>query len=212
MSKQDRQGVRTAVDLERKYNFDKRFAELLGIATDARESVDSLASELRDEITDQATELTRSAEEIAMKAISETTYAGDIEKLNKDVSELKVTADGIKFDFESSKSRVEEVDGDVKKITEDLSKHFDFGVNGLTIRAGDSQIKLRIDNDVISFYKGDIDESDLAKNRLGWWDGDSFHTGNIYVDVDEVAQFGNYGFVPYEDEDTDGLDLVRVGG
>jgi hypothetical protein len=40
----------------------------------------------------------------------------------------------------------------------------------------------------------------------------NFHTGNIYVDVDETAQFGNYGFVPYEDENSDGLDLVRVGG
>lgn len=35
-SKQDRQGVRTAAQLEQKYQFDKRFAEIYGIATDAR--------------------------------------------------------------------------------------------------------------------------------------------------------------------------------
>jgi len=36
MSKQDRQGVRTATDLERKYGFGKSFAEIMEIATDAR--------------------------------------------------------------------------------------------------------------------------------------------------------------------------------
>lgn len=36
MSKQDRQGARTPADLERKYNFDRSFAEIMGIATDAR--------------------------------------------------------------------------------------------------------------------------------------------------------------------------------
>lgn len=38
MSKQDRTYARTAVDLERKYNFGKTFAEVLGIATDAQEA------------------------------------------------------------------------------------------------------------------------------------------------------------------------------
>ncbi len=36
MSKQDRQGVRQASDLEQKYNFGQTFAEIMGIATDAR--------------------------------------------------------------------------------------------------------------------------------------------------------------------------------
>lgn len=38
MSKQDRQGVRTAADLEWKYQFGKRFAEVMGIATDAQDA------------------------------------------------------------------------------------------------------------------------------------------------------------------------------
>lgn len=36
MSKQDRQGARTAQDLEYKYSFGKTFAEVMGYATDAR--------------------------------------------------------------------------------------------------------------------------------------------------------------------------------
>lgn len=36
MSKQDRQGVRTAADVERKYNFGKSFSEVMGIAEEAK--------------------------------------------------------------------------------------------------------------------------------------------------------------------------------
>jgi hypothetical protein len=38
MSKQDRQGVRTFNDLEYRYQFNRSFAEIMGIATDARNS------------------------------------------------------------------------------------------------------------------------------------------------------------------------------
>lgn len=203
MSKQDRQGARTASDLERKYNFGKTFAELMGLANDARESVDSLASELRNEITEQSTSLTRSAEEIAMKAISETTFADDIEALNTEVSELKVTSGKISLDFEKTEKKLDEVDGDLKSVIGELQKHFEFTVDGLVIKAGDNSMSLLIDNDLIRFQKNGQD--------FGWWDGVNFHTGNIFVDVDEVAQFGNYGFVPYNGSDADGLDLVRVG-
>ena len=41
MSKQDRQGVRTATDLEQKYNFGKSFAEVMGLATDARDTANA---------------------------------------------------------------------------------------------------------------------------------------------------------------------------
>lgn len=39
--KQDRTGARTAADIERKYNFNKSFAEVLGVATDARTEAES---------------------------------------------------------------------------------------------------------------------------------------------------------------------------
>jgi hypothetical protein len=44
MSKQDKQGVRTAAELERKYNIGKSFAEVIGIATDAQQAADEAAA------------------------------------------------------------------------------------------------------------------------------------------------------------------------
>jgi gas vesicle protein len=211
--KQDRQGVRTASQLEQKYQFGKKFSEILGIATDAREKVDSVTSELRNEITENYTSIVRDTEKIIMSALKNYSKTEDTQELEQTLrSELTVMAEKIALDFEAQRTEISNVDGETKRIDEDLRKHFDFDVNGLTIKAGESQIKLRIDNDMIAFYYGDIDENDLSKNRFGMWDGVNFHTGNIYVAVDETAQFGNYGFVPYFDYETDGLDLVRVGG
>ena len=40
--KQDRTFPRTAMDIERKYNFGESFADAVGIATDAQKSVEEL--------------------------------------------------------------------------------------------------------------------------------------------------------------------------
>lgn len=40
INKQDRQGARTPADLERRYNFEKNFAEIMGVALDAQKSVE----------------------------------------------------------------------------------------------------------------------------------------------------------------------------
>ena len=115
----------------------------------------------------------------------------------------------IGLNFQYHEGKYSEVNGKVSAVETNLEKHFDFGLNGLTIRAGANEMKLRIDNDVISFYKGEIDENDLTKNRFGWWDGVNFHTGNIVIAVQERAQFGNFAFIPRSDGS---LDFLKVGG
>lgn len=233
--KQDRQGVRTATDLERKYQFGKTFAELMGIARDARDKVDSVESSLRDEIRETSTTIYRDTEKIVLEAqaTTESTLRGELKETATQLSveteqivlsatenytkkdefeefvgtyesDLAVSAKEIAMNFEVHEERIEEVDGKTQKVTEDLEKHFEFTANGLVIKAGEGSMQLLLDNDVIRFMKDG--------QEFGWWDGVNFHTGNIYVAVDEVAQFGNYGFVPYDDGSTDGLDLVRVGG
>lgn len=213
MSKQDRQGARTAADLERRYSFGKSFAEVLGIATGARDRADTIESRLHNEIMEQMTAITRDTEQTIISALESYAEISDMEELRSTVSsQLSVMAERIALNFESSLMQISEVDGDLQTVVEELQKHFEFTANGLVIKAGDHDLKLLLDNDVVAFYKGDIDPDDPAVNRRGYWDGGSFHIGNIYIDVDEVAQLGNYGFVPFDDGDTDGLDLVRVGG
>ena len=204
-AKQDRQGVRTASDLERKYQFGKTFAELLGIANDARDKVDSVESSLQSELRETATSISRDTERIVMAASENYTKTTEFDDFKASYeSDLEVTAKQISMNFEANKESISDVDGKVQRINEELEKHFEFTADGLVIKAGAGSMQLLLDNDVIRFMKDG--------QEFGWWDGVNFHTGNIYVAVDEVAQFGNYGFVPYDDGSSDGLDLVRVGG
>ena len=102
-AKQDRSYARTAQDIERKYSFGKTFADMLGLINDNRDKVDSVESELRNEITEQSTTLKRDTEQIVIQA-TETVKAeingeiddinGEIVTIKKDV-EAKVDADGL---------------------------------------------------------------------------------------------------------------------
>ncbi len=219
-AKQDRQGVRKASDLEQKYQFGKSFAEILGIAMDARESVDSLASSLRSEMLEQSTSFTRDVEAIRLEAEETYTKKTDMVEYEESAnSKLTQTASSLKLDFEK---QVKEVQEDVTTIDEKLAKHFEFTANGLVIKAGENEVKLRVDNDIIFFYKGEIDESvvdsiskkefdedELPENLYGWWSGDDFYTGNIVVKVNQRARFGNYAFVP---RSNGSMDFLKVGG
>ena len=71
----------------------------------------------------------------------------------------------------------------------------------ISLGLADSAISLVIENDMIAFKRNG--------DTFGWWDGSDFHTGNIVVEVNERAQFGNFAFVPR----TDGsLMFLKVGG
>lgn len=200
--KQDRQGVRTASELEQKYNLTKRFAEVLGIATDAREKVDYVESSLRSEFSEQVTSIARDTEKIIMSALANYTEKSDFEELSRTVeSEFTVMADAITMNFDSAIERSNEVNGEVEKVNETLQKHFAFSVDGLVIKAGEGEMNLVLDNDIIRFMKGD--------QEFGWWDGVDFHTGNIVVELNERAQIGNFAFVP---RSNGSLDFLKVGG
>ena len=205
MSKQDRQGVRTPADLERKYNLGnlgKAFSEVLGVSLDTRNSVDSIKSELRSEFEQQITSLTRDTERIILAALESYAETTDLEEFKQTVqSELSVMADKITMDFTTTTEKIDAINEDLLSVEEELQKHFEFSQDGLAIKAGENSMTLKIDNDLILFEKNG--------QQFGFWDGVDFHTGNIVVSLNERAQFGNYAFVPRSDGS---LDFLKVGG
>lgn len=202
--KQDRQGVRTATDVEQKYNFGKRFAELMGLVTDARESVASSETSLRNEILEQSTKLYRDAERYTVEALKDYVTTDEMGKTVTELeSKFEVTAEDITMDFynNTTKPAIDDLSGDVDSITNELEKHFVFSANGLIIKAGEGSMNLVLDNDIIRFEQDG--------RQFGWWDGVDFHTGNIVVEVNERAQFGDFAFVP---RSNGSLDFLKVGG
>ena len=200
--KQDRQGVRSASQLEQKYQFGKKFSEILGIANDAREKVDSVTSELRNEITENYTSIVRDTEQIVLSALENYSKTDDAEELRRKVeSDLRIMAEKISMNFASTEEKLKTVDGNLQTVVEELEKHFDFGISGLTIKAGEDEMRLVLDNGVIYF--------EINGQRKTVIDPDSVKTGNIYIAVEERAQFGNFAFVP---RSNGSLDFLKVGG
>jgi hypothetical protein len=135
--KQDCVGARTASDIERKYNFGKRFAEVLGIATDARDKVDSVESYLFDEDEQHSTGLSRDTEKIVAKATAEITT--EVSEIKKEV-EVKVDADSVDFIVEQTI-----VENGVDRVV--TEQGYSFTDNGLDISKTGSEMANKIDHE-----------------------------------------------------------------
>lgn len=174
----------------------------MGVSKDTRQNVDRVESELRSDMEVQLTSITRDSERIIMAALESYVETADYDSFRQTVdSELTVMAEKISMNFESTTTQVTDINGDLQTVVEILQKHFDFSANGLTIKAGGNEVKLVLDNGIVYF--------ELNGQRKTTLDPDSLKTGNIYVDLNERAQFGNFAFVP---RSNGSLDFLKVGG
>ena len=151
----------------------------------------------------QRTEIIAECDEIILTALNSYVETGDYETFKKTVlSQLSIMADQLTVSFNTTTQLINEVDEGTQTQFEKLYKYISFdGENGITIGSGENSIKLSIDTDGIIFSKdGKV---------FGSWDGTDFHTGNIVIDLDERAQFGNFAFIPRSDGS---LSFLKVGG
>lgn len=150
----------------------------------------------------QITQAIQNSEGFLFEAMKQYTKTSDFSDYKRDVSSQFVqTSENIGLKFKDATDYTAEVNGDLQKVTANLEKHFDFNIDGLTIRAGENAMNLQLDNDVISFQK--------SGEPFGWWNGVDFHTGNIVIEVKQRAQFGNFAFVP---RSNGSLSFLKVGG
>lgn len=98
--------------------------------------------------------------------------------------------------------KIDTVDSDAQNKFAMLEGYVHIDPDNATITLGKSNnsLKLVMKNDKIIFEKNGTE--------IGYWDGVDFHTGNIVVEVNNRAQFGNFAFLPR----TDGsMMLLKVG-
>ena len=110
-------------------------------------------------------------------------------------------ADQFLFEFNELRATVDENDAEAREQITEIYKYISFDGGAIKLGASDSAITLTIENDMIVFKKNGV--------QFGWWDGVDFHTGNIVVEVNERAQFGNFAFIP---EPNGSLSFLKVGG
>ncbi len=114
---------------------------------------------------------------------------------------LTQLADQFLFEFEAMQAQIDQNDTEARTQLAEIYRYISFDGGDIKLGASDSAITLTLENDVIVFKKNGA--------QFGWWDGVDFHTGNIVVEVNERAQFGNFAFVP---RSNGSLSFLKVGG
>lgn len=152
----------------------------------------SETKEVKNRVLIQETTIVNTCKEIIMGALESYVETGDYEEFKRTVSsQLSILADKIEMEFSETVTQIENVNGDLQETTTKFSKYFDFSVDGIIIKSGEGEMKLHLDNDIVRFLKNGI--------QFGKWDGIDFYTGNIVIDIEERAQFGNFALVPRSD-------------
>jgi predicted AlkP superfamily phosphohydrolase/phosphomutase len=192
--KQDRTGARTPAQLEQKYSFGKKFSEILGLIDDSRDKVDSVRSELGDQIENTKTMLRRNTSTISAQAEKIITLKDNVSTLKSEV-ELKVDADevniAIKRELENGVDRVETETG------------YTFDSDGLTISKSGEQMENKIDN--TGMYVTRSGDEILTANHKG------VNAVNLHASTYLIIGEGD-GRSRFEDYGTDRTGCYWIGG
>lgn len=191
-TKQDRVAPRTVPDLERKYNWGRKFSEILGLIDDTRKDVESTASGLRSEITNQATSIRRDTEQIVMEATKTVeTVKQEVDdslgEVNESIStltskvEAKMTADEVTLAIK--RELIDGVDS-VKTTT-----GYTFNEDGLTVSKTGSGLETTISEDGMKVIS-DTGKDLLTANSQGVDAVDL--KASTYLVVGGRSRFENY--------------------
>lgn len=159
-------------------------------------------TEMAQTTQEQITNAIQTSEKIILEALDKYVQTSNFEEFQKTVtSQFELMSNQIALRFNETTETITNVNGDLQVVLTNLSKHFEFSIDGLGIRGGEKAMQLELDNDLVLFKKNG--------QQFGWWDGVNFHTGNIVIEVNERAQFGNFAYVP---RSNGSLSFLKVGG
>lgn len=179
--------------------------------TKAQSTLDKVTTQVQKDYTAnvaatvQASELTllsliqQTSEEIMLE-VSQTYTTNDqlTEAISTRMTQLE---DQFLFEFETLKATVDENDAEAREKLTEIYNYISFDNGDIKLGGSDSPITLTLEKDLIVFKKNGV--------QFGWWDGVDFHTGNIVVEVNERAQFGDFAFVP---RSNGSLSFLKIGG
>lgn len=165
-------------------------------------AVQNDVSQMQNQLLEQNTSIIATCNEIILAALESYVETSNLEAYKETVStQLQIMADEILMNFTTTTEHITEVDGDLQMRFTEIYNYISFSDGVITLGSGENAITLAIENDMIVFKKNGL--------QFGWWDGTDFHTGNIVVEVNERAQFGNFAFIPRSDGS---LMFLKVGG
>lgn len=156
---------------------------------------------LRETIEERSTSILQDSENIIMSALESYTKTGDFESYKDTVtSQLAVMANEITMTFSTTTEQINAVDGDMQAKFTEVYNFIKFSGGGITLNES-TGLRLELAGGKVALYNGET--------QLGLWEGSDFFCGNIIVQVNERAQFGNFAWIPRSDGS---LMFSKVGG
>jgi hypothetical protein len=116
-------------------------------------------------------------------------------------TQMEQLSDSFTFSFSELKATMDELDETSRAHITEQQSYIRFEDGNIILGREGAAITLTLENNLIVFKKNG--------EPFGSWDGTDFRTGNIIIDVDERAQFGNFAFVP---RGNGSLSFLKVGG
>lgn len=128
----------------------------------------------------------QTSESIRMEVAAE--YTTNDKLISAISSSMTQLADSFTYEFSQLQAVVDENGALVEGRFTEIYSYIRMKGGTLSFGSSENGITLTLENDLIVFKKNGV--------RFGWWDGVDFHTGNIVVEVNERAQFGNFAAIP----------------
>lgn len=174
-------------------------AEQIALRATKEEVTETLGGYFTKEET--AAAILADSESVILSALESYTKTGDFEAYKETVtSQLEVMAGEITMKFSTTTEQIDAVDGDMQSKFTELYNYIVFSGGGITLNES-TGLRLELAGGNIALYNGET--------QLGLWSGSDFFCGNIIVQVNERAQFGNFAWIPRSDGS---LMFSKVGG
>ena len=165
------------------------------------------AIELRATIS-RVDELASTVDSNASTYVNKDDYADMTDNLNSKITNIDGKVGNLDSTVASNKNETDKgistANNSISSLAETISKYFKFSGQGMEIGSSDSSVKLILNNREINFVQNE--------NVKSSWTPDDFKVGNIKVEVNKRAQFGNFAFVPRSDGSLMFLKVDDEGG
>lgn len=148
------------------------------------------------EITNN-TSILQSAQQILLSALEDYVTTSDFNALQSSIeTTLSVMAGTIEANFTETTSDISALNGDVSQRFEVIRGFIRMIASGIVIGKSTSQIKLKLENDILYFFTGDED-SVSTENAIAY-----FSSGKLYVNTVQILtgmRIGPFAWMPESD-------------
>lgn len=149
---------------------------------------------IANEAIENNTSILQSAEQIILEALQTYTKTQDFNELSETIeTQLTVMAGQIDFNFNTVTSQINTLSGDTTQSFDNITKYIRFIDGDIVLGQSDSQIKLRLENDILYFFSGADSAADV-NTAFAY-----FSANKLYVTDGEFINslgLGNFAFLP----------------